>query len=498
MVKAPVVASAIALMLATPWGAHAQDPTASELARVRDEMKALQRSYEERMQALEKRLNDAEARAAKSETSAALPAQPSAAQAPAAKSDAGVALPAAAQPSPAPVAASPAPAAAGAAPAQNAFNPAISLILQGTYARTSRDPNNFVINGFVPSGGEVSPPPRSFGLGESELVFTANIDPYFRGALIAALAPDNAVSVEEAYFQTLALPQGLTLKGGRFLSGIGYQNEIHQHAWDFQDAPLAYKAFLGGRYQQDGVQLRWVAPTPVFLELGGEVASGRSFPGSDSNKNGAGSAALFAHVGGDIGESYAWRTGVSYLRTSARNRTYDDLNAAGATVTNSFTGRSRVWIVDGVLKWSPNGNSTYTNVKLQGEYFRARQDGDFTFDQGGAALTDGLRLAQSGWYAQSVYQFLPRWRVGYRYDALSRGTVNIGVVTSGAGPTLNDFPALGLNNPTRNTAMLEFNPTEFSRFRLQLAADKSRVGATDNQIFLQYIHSLGPHGAHRF
>ncbi|MDB5901868.1 MAG: hypothetical protein JWM26_746 [Betaproteobacteria bacterium] len=482
MVKAPVAASAIALMLAAPWAAHAQDPSASELARVRDEMKALQRSYEERMQALEKRLNDAEARAAKSETSAA--------PAPAAQSDASTALPAAAQPTPAPVAAS-------AVPAQNAFNPAISLILQGTYARTSRDPNNFVINGFVPSGGEVGPPPRSFGLGESELVFTANVDPYFRGALVASLAPDNAVSVEEAYFQTIALPQGLTLKGGRFLSGIGYQNEIHQHAWDFQDAPLAYQAFLGGRYQQDGLQLRWVAPTPVFVELGGEIASGRSFPGSDSNKNGAGSAALFAHVGGDIGESYAWRTGVSYLRTSARNRTYDDVNAAGAAVTNSFTGRSRVWIVDGVLKWSPNGNSTYTNVKLQGEYFRARQDGDFTFDQAGAALTDGLRLAQSGWYAQSVYQFLPRWRVGYRYDALSRGTVNIGVVTSGAA-TLADFPALAVHNPTRNTAMLDFNPSEFSRLRLQLAADKSRLGATDNQILLQYIHSLGPHGAHRF
>jgi hypothetical protein len=475
MVKAPVVASAIALTIAALSPAHAQDPSASaqspELARVREEMKELQRSYEQRMQALEKRLNDAEARVAKPETSAAQaqPAQPVLASAP-----------------------------ASAAPAQNAFNPAISLILQGTYARTSKDPNNFAISGFVPSGGEVGPPPRSFGLGESELILTASIDPYFRGALVAALAPDNALEVEEAFFQTTALPAGFTLKGGRFLSGVGYQNEIHQHAWDFQDAPLPYKAFLGGRYQQDGVQLRWVAPTPVFLELGGEVASGRSFPGSDSNKNGAGSAALFAHLGGDIGESTAWRTGVSYLRTSARNRTYDDFNAAGAAVTNSFSGRSRVWIVDGVLKWSPNGNSTYTNVKLQGEYFRAKQDGDFTFDQAGAALTDSLRLAQSGWYAQSVYQFLPRWRVGYRYDALSRGTVNIGVVTSGAGPTLADFPALGVHNPTRNTAMLEFNPSEFSRVRLQLAADKSRVGATDNQIFLQYIHSLGPHGAHRF
>jgi hypothetical protein len=46
--------------------------------------------------------------------------------------------------------------------------------------------------------------------------------------------------------------------------------------------------------------------------------------------------------------------------------------------------------------------------------------------------------------------------------------------------------------------MIEFNPSEFSRLRLQIAQDKSRMGATDNQIFVQYIYSLGPHGAHRF
>jgi hypothetical protein len=53
-------------------------------------------------------------------------------------------------------------------------------------------------------------------------------------------------------------------------------------------------------------------------------------------------------------------------------------------------------------------------------------------------------------------------------------------------------------SPTRNTAMVDFSLSEFSRLRLQLAADKSRLGATDNQFIVQYIHSLGPHGAHKF
>ena len=63
----------------------------------------------------------------------------------------------------------------------SAFNPAISLILGGSYTSTSRDPEDWNIAGFPPSGGEVGPGERSFNLGESELTFSASIDPYFSG-----------------------------------------------------------------------------------------------------------------------------------------------------------------------------------------------------------------------------------------------------------------------------------------------------------------------------
>jgi hypothetical protein len=223
------------------------------------------------------------------------------------------------------------------------------------------------------------------------------------------------------------------------------------------------------------------------------------------NRNGAGSWAIFAHTGGDIGASYAWRAGVSYLRASARNRQYDDVDALGNPVTNTFDGRTRMWVLDGVLKWAPNGDARTTNFKLQGEYFRVTQTGTLTYDdtaqavpQFGTALSDAFRAAQSGWYAQGVWQFMPRWRLGYRHDRLKHGDVDIGLVTSGAGPTTADFSLLARHDPRRDTAMIDFSPTEFSRLRLQWAADKSRAGATDNQWILQYIHSLGAHGAHRF
>jgi hypothetical protein len=46
--------------------------------------------------------------------------------------------------------------------------------------------------------------------------------------------------------------------------------------------------------------------------------------------------------------------------------------------------------------------------------------------------------------------------------------------------------------------MLDYSSSEFSRVRLQLARDQSRPNVIDNQLFLQYIMSLGTHGAHTF
>ena len=387
---------------------------------------------------------------------------------------------------------------------ENALNPAVSVILNGVYSNLSQDPAQYKIDGFIPTLGEVGPPVRGLSLGESEIAFAANVDQDFRGTLIASIAPDNSsIEVEEGYIQTLALSKGFTIKAGRFFSAVGYLNDIHAHAWDFTDAPLANKAFLGNQLVEDGIQFKWVAPTDLYLDVGLELGRGRKFPaGPDGgrDKNGIGSSNVFAHLGGDLGASTAWQTGISYLDTSPQDRSFGDLDSTGAAVTDSFTGTSRLWVLDGVLKWAPNQNPTYTNFKLQGEYFQRKENGNLTYDATGASQgtqTGGYVSRQSGWYLQGVYQFVPMWRAGYRYDRLDSGSTSIGVVDSGA-LTAADFPILAPYNPTRQTVMVDWSPSEFSRIRLQFARDYSRADATDNQVFLQYIASLGAHGAHKF
>ena len=345
---------------------------------------------------------------------------------------------------PAPVAASPAaPSPGPGGGSLAAFNPAISAILSGQYANFSQDPEHFRLPGFL-TAGDIGPGRRGFSLSESELTFSANVDHKFSGVLTFAISRENSVEVEEAYGLFTGAPAGITPKFGRFLSAQGYLNEQHAHAWDFVDAPLAYDAFFGGQYKTDGVQAKWIAPLEHYVEIGGELGSGESAPGIFRNKNGAGAGVVYARTGGDIGESHSWLAGASLLRTRA-----DD--------------RVSLAIADFVWKYAPNGNSNVTNFKLQGEYLRRTEAGD----------------SRNGWYLQGVYQFMPMWRVGLRYDRL-------------------DHDAMETSATKRAAAMIDWSPSEFSRLRLQLAQAKTALGTTDNELFLQYILSLGAHGAHKY
>lgn len=383
------------------------------------------------------------------------------------------------------------------------FNPAMSVILSGRYTHRTGEQGPYGLTGFMPSQGEVAPPPRSFSLGESELVLSANIDTHLRGQLIVALPPEEgeAPAVEEAYIQTLGLGQGLNLKAGRLLSGIGYINEQHPHAWDFSDASLPYKAFFGNQSRTEGIQLKWLAPTDLFLELGAELGRGGAFPSTERDRNGAQSTALFAHLGGDLGVEHNWRAGLSWLRAEPRERGYEDTDSTGLATVNSFSGSSRTWIADFVWKWAPQGNASERYLKFQGEYLRRTENGRLAFDNtaaGGALLgEDHYTARQSGWYAQALYQFQLRWRLGYRHDRLDHGTMSIGLVDSGflSGA---DLPLLTRHDPRRNTLMLDWSPSEFSRIRLQWARDEATLGRAENQLLLHYIVSMGSHGAHKY
>ncbi|MDX2476442.1 MAG: hypothetical protein QNL05_03675 [Gammaproteobacteria bacterium] len=374
------------------------------------------------------------------------------------------------------------------------FNPDISLILDGRYRSFSQDPESYEIPGFM-LGAEAGPGTSGLALGHSELVISANADDKFYGRFTLAFGyheGETEVEIEEAFFQTLGLNYGLTVRGGRFYSDIGYLNSQHEHQWDFADAPLVYRALFGNHLLDDGLQLSWLAPTDLYLSFGSELFRGSRFPLSTKSGNDVGAYTLYAKTGGDIGDSSSWLAGISYLDADTGNRsslgTHAHSEEEGEHDPVAFNGDSKTWGVDFVWKWAPNGNRRQRNLQLQYEYYRRKDDGMLTAsDESGSYQGD-----QSGWYAQAVYQFIPRWRVGLRYDALD---------SSASGSDDELITEAGLDNeghkPQRFSLMTDWSNSEFSRFRLQYNRDESSP-EVENQWILQYILGLGAHGAHQY
>jgi hypothetical protein len=122
--------------------------------------------------------------------------------------------------------------------------------------------------------------------------------------------------------------------------------------------------------------------------------------------------------------------------------------------------------------------------------------GDFYFRENDTTVVkDNLDQKQSGLYTQLVFKYSKNWKVGIRYDALVQNDIEHNTVRQ--------------NNPTsfpQITGMIEYNPSEFSRLRLEYIHDRTKYLATENG-FTQKISNtilfevnlvIGAHGAHSF
>lgn len=385
----------------------------------------------------------------------------------------------------------------------NSFNPAISLVLQGGLSTYSKDPEDYHIEG-LPLGGEAGLYDEGLALWETELIASANIDNLFFGQTTIGLHTHDGeieVDIEEAFIDTLSLPAGLGVRFGRFYSAIGYLNEHHTHTWDFADEPLAYRAFLGGQYRDDGIRGSWIAPIDeVFLELGAEILRGDSYPGGGSNSDFGAVNNIFAKVGGDVGQNNSWQVGLAHLNVDVEERSAGGHDEAHGDEEHgaSFNGDSDLTVLDAVWK-TDLGN--HRAIILQGEYLWRDEDGRVTVSEDAGDALFNYDGDQDGWYLQGLYQFNRQWRTGIRYDRLNVDN-DLAMISNATGESDDDiFEESGFesgsHDPNRWSAMVDWTPSEFSRLRLQYSRDESKESA-DDQMFLQYIMTLGAHGAHRY
>ncbi|MBY6187676.1 hypothetical protein KUV89_13730 [Marinobacter hydrocarbonoclasticus] len=378
----------------------------------------------------------------------------------------------------------------------------VSPVVLAATPGTLTNPNiSVVLDGFYQDGERaLGEREEGFGLGHTELALSAAIDDKFYGKVTTVLETHDGeveLGLEEAFIQTLAMPGGLSIRAGRFLSDIGYLNNQHLHTDAFVERPAAYRAFLGGHYFDDGVRLNWIAPTETYWELGGEVFSGDPLQAEDLEApETVGVYHLYTKLGGDIGASHSWQASVSWLRNENGQSHFEEHahEEAEAHADHdhehghgpAFTGRD-LFNVSAVYKWAPGGNYKYNHLTLSGEYFYL----DAPFEHGAhEGEEEEAPEYYDGWYLSAVYQFNPAWSAGLRYGEMSAAMLEIH----------EDHGHFHDARIKETEAMVAWHPSHFSAVRLQYThQDVTELGAFDDHVVtLQYIMTLGAHGAHQF
>lgn len=377
------------------------------------------------------------------------------------------------------------------------FNPKIGLLLNGKYHKSSNKDDEFNPAGFQ-LGNHSHSAPQGFSLYESELSLSADIDDLFSlnsNIIFADEDGEDKVEIEELYAQTSKLPYGLSLKIGRFLPNIGYLNSNHLHTDNFANRSIAFRAFLGNHYFDDGAQLSWLLPTSFYNEIGFGLFSGRNFPASGRDKNGTPVKSAFFKTGGNLlnGEI---QLGASYLSSKTGENDRQSIHYHdGEQEINAFSGESNLFIADLKYSFSLSDNIKENEIIIQGEYFKRDEKGLYSLAHNNTPEPEeegNVNTAQSGYYAQAIYKFLPKWRVGYRYSKLF-GSKNKDIAAFKEG-------VLQHNNhrPCANTIMVDYTNSEFSRIRFEYENQKLQYNDSNDSVTIQYIFSIGAHPAHKF
>jgi hypothetical protein len=397
----------------------------------------------------------------------------------------------------------------------NRFNPDISLILEGNAYYDDADGEADELVGMAEGinhahaghahGGEAS----GFNLKPTELFFSASVDPYFDAFVQAVINDNGGVDLEEAYFTTRALPAGLRLKGGKFLSGIGYHNEKHRHQWQFIEQNLAYRYLLGAHGLMDtGVQLTWTPATPFYTRLGVEALQGDQpvvgrFDGEEALAEAGLSDALidrfgepeegprlftaFVKAAPNLGYSHELQAGLFGVYASDHQELHTE------PADHILAGEYWVAGTDWVYAYDAPHQYGKGDLKLQAEYLYAVKDLEVAYHAANSAAEgDKREFREDGFYVQGRYGFAANWRVGARYGMV--GLTNEKAV--GSTGAAEDYDA-----SSRVSANLTWTPTHFTRIQAQWSrADIATADGDDsaNQYFLRYIMSMGQHGAHDF
>jgi hypothetical protein len=324
-------------------------------------------------------------------------------------------------------------------PGSSLLNPALSVILDGTFGYYGTSPTDFQMLGLPVAGDDPAVGREGFGVQEIEVAASAAIDPYLEAAVYLTIPNLEALEVEEGYLVTTSLPARLQFKAGTFRSQVGRNNTQHLHLQNFTRRPLMTALLFGqDGLRGPGAQGSVLVPLPWFATFYAEAFSiappddpalVTTFGGGEraTPHNLTYTAVLEQYW--DLAETTSLLLGLNF----ATGKLFECPGAVGCDPAALAAPRTFLYGGDLYFRWKPaNVAQTYASLQWTTEYFvRSIKDGGPT---------------EGAVYTEPVYQFARRWYAGARLD----------VTGLPSGPNL----------PRRYgySGSLTFAPSEFSRF----------------------------------
>ena len=357
------------------------------------------------------------------------------------------------------------------------FNPEISVI--GLFAAAYYSEDEPVVF------AENDPEDTGVNLQELEIGFQSVVDSYFRFDSFLSISREG-IEIEETYGTTLlSLPANSQFRVGIMRSKFGRINQLHRHSQNFVTLPMVAAEFLGEHLNPTSIEANFLIPVPWYMELsasGGSPDVETASFARDEDGNNLGRLLYVFHLANffELSDSLGMSLGGSY--------------ATGSNGTEPGN-RTNLYGVDFFAKYRPLQSHPYQELQLQSEFMYRD------------AQTAEGNQGDWGLYAQAVYRFAKRWNAGVRYgitdtnDPISPEEDELVELEEegeeeGHGHEEGELGLFG--KQYRVSGMLTFNPTEFSRIRLQYDYLNQDFADDQHGLFLQFQYAIGAHGAHPY
>lgn len=288
------------------------------------------------------------------------------------------------------------------------------------------------------------------------------------------------------------------------MTEFGRLNPRHPHEWEWLDQPVVSSRFFGpDGMRNPGFRLGWLTPLPWYSELHGGM----------QNANGETMASFFSseelweerpiagrpfvegevHTFKDLLYLARWDNGVDITDELSGKAGLSVVYGPNSTGPDGFT---RIYGADLVLKWRPLTHERgWPFLIWQSEILKRDYRADAFLGEDPESPGDLLSLPAEmirdyGLYTQLLWGMARNWAVGVRYDlADAEGSSD----AETRGDPFRD-------RRHRIAPLIVYQPTEFSRFRLQYNYDRAQhlEKGDAHSVWFGVEFIFGAHAAHTY